>query len=270
MGKFLALLVPVCAAIVLSGCASTQLNYNTLDIASNVGEIIKHQTMTNLGKFIANPDTAMPSHVAFNTGTVQTTNTVTPSLTAPIGHALTLTNTVASGATTTVTNGSSSTAPNSSFGLSATNSWQQSWIIDPVTSSLYVRPLRYLYRYVVGAIGEQEFLRDFAAVKPELVGQSCYRYLICRMGKQGIINPRIRAMRENLFWLPSKDPARLPPPGAKSLGTFGGYEIFTTNEEAVMEFILYVEDIVAVDPGGGSVIGVTSQGHPVIAKGGHR
>jgi hypothetical protein len=50
------------AAISLAGCASTQLNYNTLDIAGSVSSLYTKQVLSNLSKYIDEPE-GLPAQV---------------------------------------------------------------------------------------------------------------------------------------------------------------------------------------------------------------
>jgi hypothetical protein len=62
-----------CAAIALlgSGCASTQLNYNTADLANSLNSLAKKQIFFNLGQALTDPE-FVPSQVTISIGTAQT------------------------------------------------------------------------------------------------------------------------------------------------------------------------------------------------------
>ena len=63
-----------CAAcLFLFGCASTQLDFNTLDLASTIDDLVNGQVVYNLGKFAADPH-SNPTQVAISSGSVSTTN----------------------------------------------------------------------------------------------------------------------------------------------------------------------------------------------------
>ena len=70
----------------LAGCAGTQLKYNTLDIASTVTAIHTNQVLENLSRFIDEPY-ALPSQVDITSGTIQTSNSITPTVTSPLSRA---------------------------------------------------------------------------------------------------------------------------------------------------------------------------------------
>ena len=65
------------ACALLAGCVSTQLNQNTLDLASTVAYLHRSQVIDNLGRFIDNPDT-IPAEVALTGGIVQVKNEINP------------------------------------------------------------------------------------------------------------------------------------------------------------------------------------------------
>src|SRR5215831_5546027 len=67
-----------------SGCASTQLNYNTADLASSLNSLTKRQIFFNLAQAITDPE-FVPSQVTISVGTAQTLNSVTPSVSVPLG-----------------------------------------------------------------------------------------------------------------------------------------------------------------------------------------
>lgn len=131
------------AAVVLlflAGCASRQLNYNTLDIASAVESLYTKQVLENLSKFIDEPF-ATPSQLDFAAGTVQTSNSVTPTITFPLSTSVA----TAVGSATTKT----TTIAGSSLGIGASDSWQQNWTVTPISDANTLRNLRALYRYVI-------------------------------------------------------------------------------------------------------------------------
>ncbi len=78
-----------CAGLYLfvSGCASTQLNYNTLDLATGVGDIQTQQALYNLSVVLDDP-AAIPTHVDLSEGTASTTNSIDPSISLPIAQTI--------------------------------------------------------------------------------------------------------------------------------------------------------------------------------------
>jgi len=71
----------ICLAVCLlvSGCASTQLNYNTADLASSLNSLTKRQIFYNLAQAVTDPE-FVPSQATISIGTAQTLNAVTPSI----------------------------------------------------------------------------------------------------------------------------------------------------------------------------------------------
>jgi hypothetical protein len=126
----------VCGALFLLGCASTQLNYNTLDLASTVDNLVTSQVLTNLAKFIASPH-AIPSQVTITTGTATTNNTISPSINTPANALTTTTSmaalTAAATRSTTVTNVGTNTTPNTGLTVTVTDQWTQTWGMSPIT-----------------------------------------------------------------------------------------------------------------------------------------
>ena len=147
--KFIFVALAATGLIFLCGCASLQLNYNTLDLASSLDDLVTKQILHNISATLDNPY-AVPSQVAVAAGTVQTSNSVTPTLTSPLSNTRTATNTVAA----TITSAIATTVTGKSLSVSANDVWQQAWTLDPVsTDSDRARRLRALYRYVTNYYG---------------------------------------------------------------------------------------------------------------------
>src|SRR5215471_18271139 len=85
-----AIVVAAClvACVLIGGCASTQLNYNTLDLASSSENLITSQVLDNLAR-VRSFAYAIPAQVSIPSGSATTTNSVTPTLGGPIGPSLT-------------------------------------------------------------------------------------------------------------------------------------------------------------------------------------
>ena len=138
------------AGIHVAGCASTQVNYNTLDLASTVDSLVTRQVLDNLSKIIDNP-LAIPAQVDIAAGSATTSYSITPTFTDPYTQAVTTTSTFASAvaatATKTTTNTTTKASSPQSVGLGLSDTWLQNWTISPVTGSDDLRRLRALYRY---------------------------------------------------------------------------------------------------------------------------
>src|SRR4051812_38514504 len=95
----------VAACFLGVGCASTQLNYNTADLASSLSSLAKTQILFNLAQTITDPE-FVPSQVTISIGTAETANSVSPSISVPLGPSLAVSSratTGARGAQTTTT-----------------------------------------------------------------------------------------------------------------------------------------------------------------------
>lgn len=127
------------AVALLAGCASTQLKYNTLDVASSVPEIYTKQVLSNLSRFIDEPQ-AIPSQVDLQAGTIQTSNSVTPSISTPLSRSVTRngSNIITGFTTAGVT-----------LSANASDTWQQNWNVAPVNDAVVLRKMRTLYRHVI-------------------------------------------------------------------------------------------------------------------------
>jgi hypothetical protein len=222
------------------GCASTQLNYNTVDIAGNVESIYVRQALANLSRTIDDP-TAVPSQIDIAAGTAQTSNSLTPGFTSPITPALTR-----SGAGVTT----STAIAGAGFTFSGNDAWQQSWTISPVTDGNNLRNLRALYRYVV--IPTADLRREY---HPSVILQKG-RYILdpyalrkphCVLCTPALI-PNEHLQRGWLFW--SSDdpeiPERLPPQAFRTvyLGHWGRHNLYMTafdyERGYLNDFVLFI------------------------------
>jgi hypothetical protein len=221
----------VLGALALAGCASTQLNFNTLDVADTVSDLYTKQVLSNLSKFIDN-QYAIPSMIDLSAGTIQTTNSVTPSVTAPLGH------TVVRGPSAAVT---STSLAGSGLSVSAADSWQQNWNVAPVNDADTLRNMQAVYRYVVwnsDIVSEYHVpqIRNgsgnpiddpFAYQEPHCVK--------CKKADKSYINPALTPPGW-LYWkaLPAATQAdRLPLPGVPTvgLGIYGNYYLLMTQKD---------------------------------------
>ena len=137
----------VCS-LFLCGCASTQLTYNVLDVASSTSQLSTEQVLHNLAQFLDNP-AAVPAQVVFGQGSVSTTNTVNATFADPISKTVALTDTVAQAAATTITHQSVDTSSGKSLSLTGGNTAVQSWGIDTIGDPDQLRRLYDLYRFAV-------------------------------------------------------------------------------------------------------------------------
>src|SRR5262245_466853 len=116
------------AVVVVAGCASTQLNYNTADLASSLNSLTKRQIFYNLAQALTDPEFA-PSQATISIGTAQTLNSVTPSISVPLGTPVVTTTRV--GASPGLGRGGSQftsaiTSPTPTLGVQVVDAWNQS------------------------------------------------------------------------------------------------------------------------------------------------
>ena len=134
----------IALCVLLPACASTQLNYNTLDLASKTDDLVTQQVLHNFAVFLDNP-AAVPAQVTVSSGNATTSNSVTPTLSAPLNNGVTTTRLFSAAPTTTVTEAIASR----SLSVAASDSWNQSWSYSPVTDPMRMKRLQALYRYAV-------------------------------------------------------------------------------------------------------------------------
>lgn len=130
----------------VSGCASSQLNYNTLDLATSVGNIQTQQVLYNLSLILDDP-AAIPTHVSLSDGTASTNNSIQPGVSSPLAQSIAQT-TATAGIANQLQNTLSHTGMSAS--ISAQNLYSQSWDYTPVTDGDELRRLRALYKYALG------------------------------------------------------------------------------------------------------------------------
>jgi hypothetical protein len=148
-----------CFAILLSGCAA-QLGHNTVDLALSLNALVKRQIFFNLSQSFLDPG-FVPAQVTVATGTAETTFSVSPTLTVPLGP--TLAGTVGATVASTPQTSFQSVATNAAPGLQlgASNISRQNWTLSPINDSGEFSRLRALYNYVTGQIDADEFLCEY-------------------------------------------------------------------------------------------------------------
>ena len=113
----------------ISGCASTQLNHNTMDLASTTDDLLQRQVLHNLERFI-DSDAAIPAQIVITSGAASTTNSLTPSISAPFANSVVQSVTPGKGVT-----GSQLTRPAITGSLSASDTWSQNRGFAPIMTS---------------------------------------------------------------------------------------------------------------------------------------
>jgi hypothetical protein len=270
------------ALLLSSGCASTQLNYNTVDIGSTIDSVYTRQTLSNLSKFIDDPN-AIPSQVYLTAGTVQTLNTVNPSISFPFAPQIA--NTTQTKPTPTLS--SVSTLAGVGGNISGTNSAQQNYNIGPVSDSNILRNQRVLYRHAVFGTpikGNYEVPRVFFQDKffedpYQLQKPHCVLCAVKQGDFSGLQHPPVY-VNEDLppKWLYWENDPRLNEMLAKGelvdLGHFGNHELYMSSYDyyrgVLTNFVMFtlatsapvetLTPIVAVTPG--------TPGGPTPGKGG--
>lgn len=176
----------VAACFLASACASTQLNYNTADLASSLSSLAKTQILYNLAQATTDPE-FVPSQVTISVGSAQTANSVSPSVSVPLGPSFAVTNRMTTGGrgANQISNIATNAAPG--LGIQVTDAWNQSWTMVPANTANQLRRLRTLYQFATGTLArtdptreltekeaERQFLCDYAiqslAVHPESPG----------------------------------------------------------------------------------------------------
>jgi hypothetical protein len=133
--------------VALSGCAHTQLNSNTVDLAQSLDSLYRNQALINLSRLIDDPNT-LPSQVGIASGQVQTQTQASGSGTFPIGSQV-VQGLPSGAAAGTALSLSSITEQVRSLMFGLNNTAQQGWSINPVIDSNALRRLRAIYRYVL-------------------------------------------------------------------------------------------------------------------------
>ncbi len=145
-------------SLLLCGCASTQLTYNVLDVASSTSELAREQVLHNLAAFI-DSKTAIPAQVVFGQGSVSTENSVSSTLTDPFS------NTVAATAQLGKLTQAVTTTTDKSVGITGGNTATQSWGVDTIGDPDQLRRLYDLYRFAVDGndcpYAQLALLRDY-------------------------------------------------------------------------------------------------------------
>jgi hypothetical protein len=159
-------LLSIAACLLGCGCASTQLNYNTADLASSLNSLTKRQIFFNLAQALSDPE-FVPSQAVISVGNAQTLNSVTPSLSVPLGLP---SMTIARDGTGRFAGSQFSTqvtSPTPTLGVQMTDGWNQSWTMVPVNSSPQLRRLRTLYQFATGTLPRRDTTRELTLEEAE-------------------------------------------------------------------------------------------------------
>jgi hypothetical protein len=239
------LLIALILALSLSGCSLFRLTENTIDVSSTIGEIYTRQALSNLSKYIDEPN-AIPSQTDLTAGTIQTQNAVTPSMSGPLSDSVTknglgvVTQTVKAAV---------------NLNVNVNDGWQQNWNVAPVTEANELRNLRALYRYALGYTDEEEFLNEYLISRKFSDGQlktNMYYLLlphcvICMRHRndQPFVNPRLK--RNWLYYsVNGTSREKSPPPGERTvfLGHYASHNLYMREEDfrngVLADFVLFL------------------------------
>ena len=241
-----------CIFLLSGGCASLQLGYNTLDVAGSVNSLYINQTLENLSRTI-DDHFAIPSQVDLAAGTVQTSNSIAPQISFP------LSNTVTRNGANLVT---SVVHASTNMNVNASDAWQQSWTIAPITDGDSLRNLRALYRNVV--VPEADLRSEYVPARVKSGKTYIYDPYALAEPHCVLCGPHLiqteMLVRGWLYWssISSSVPERLPPPGVSivSLGRYNGHELLMTQRDYeagyLQEFVLFVMGANGDSGGGGA------------------
>jgi hypothetical protein len=192
------------ASTLIAGCASTALNYNTLDLASTTNDLLSRQVLYNLSNFI-DSDLAYPAQVVINSGTASTSDTISANYSTPLTSAITTTaqtvRTVAASPSTATTSLATGVRAGESAGASGTDVRTQNWAYAPITNAFQARRLMALYRYAVN--GDDELLRK---TYPKIFQSVTHTRNVCLLDDKG-----------NPVTISATKGADKPPPGQAAI-----------------------------------------------------
>lgn len=153
----------VACAMGLFGCASTELNYNTLDIASASDTLLTRQTLFNLANFL-DSEVALPAQIVISTGTETTADTANLSATSPLTNAVTRTaqavNTISSSPSLAVTNLTTGVTAGAGISGGAQAVRTQNYSFQLITDPNEMWRLKALYRFIVDG-NEKKFVESY-------------------------------------------------------------------------------------------------------------
>jgi len=258
-------------AAALAGCASSQLNYNTMEIASTVESLQTRQVLYNISKFIDDPDT-IPDQIVISSGNVSVTNSVTPNVSGTVTQA----NVVAAARSATRTVAKV-------LSTAGSDQWTESWGVSPISDGDALRRLRALYLFV--AHHDQAELNEYPPQLVSFTPPSPDTWSKCRKWEDKVCDgpilvpdPFFQKKYHRILvngkpnsalcpdgWLYYTGPSLLtgaprPPPALLSpvfLGHFGNHDLFTTTEamkrKCLSNFVLFILDAAGetASPSGG-------------------
>ena len=191
------------------------------------------------------------------TGTITTSNSISPSLNGPFTQGFT--QTLASAATATRTHTSSLSGGTAS--IQGSQTWQQNWNVLPLSDANTLRNLRSLYRYV---IYDTELVNEYLIPRTNVKGKFVadpymLQYPQCVLcTQQRVVNSKLKSGW--LYWTADSgtNASSNPPPpdnGIVDLGHFGNHELYMTQNDFergyLADFILFLLPNAEPSAGGG-------------------
>lgn len=158
-GRQLTHLLNGAGILAISGCASAQVNYNTLDIGSTYDTLIIKQVVFNIFKTLENKF-GIPAFVNVTAQSANTTDAVNPTLTFPFSPTTTLTQTAAS-----LTTGKTLATAARGISLTAQAQWNQTYTLTTVDDPDQLRRLRSIYQFVTGHMDYRDFESDYPIIE---------------------------------------------------------------------------------------------------------
>jgi hypothetical protein len=138
-------------SFLMASCASTQINYNTLEIASTYDQLIIKQVTYNIMKSFEDPY-GLPAFVKVTAQTTTAQNSITPTVTSPLSAQITQLAQLTQAATAQTVSSVTTQRAGAGLSIAATDQWNSTYTLTPVTDSDQLRRLRSLYQYVTGAL----------------------------------------------------------------------------------------------------------------------
>jgi hypothetical protein len=154
--------VPIfCFVALLGGCASTEINYNALDVASTYDTLITKQVVFNILKTYKD-QFGVPAYVKIGTQVAQTTDSINPTFSFPFSPQTTLTQMLtATGLTAT----KSLQTAGSGISLQIQANRNQNYTLSPTIDPDQLRRIRSIYQYITGYMSEYDFESDYPIIE---------------------------------------------------------------------------------------------------------
>ena len=147
------------SVIAVAGCASTEVNFNALDVASTYDTLLAKQVVFNVLKMYYD-QYGIPAYVRIGTQTSQTTDAINPIFSFPFSPQTTL-KLLANG----VVSGKALQTAGRGISLQAQVNRQQNYTLSPTIDPDQLRRLRSIYQYVTGYMSQYDFESDYPIIQ---------------------------------------------------------------------------------------------------------